>query len=92
MASEPARQPTVVEAAELCLNAFQQCMQLSASAFPREISLVEDQFARFSLWAANIGVFTPGRASLDHRLREAQEVHEVVGGVLESLEDQIKGC
>lgn len=46
-----------------------------------------DQFARFSLWTANIGVFASGLASLDHSLREAQEVHEVITGLLEVLDD-----
>uniref|UniRef100_A0A093VD80 Serine/threonine-protein phosphatase n=2 Tax=Talaromyces marneffei PM1 TaxID=1077442 RepID=A0A093VD80_TALMA len=56
------------------------------------MSRVEDQFARFSLWTANIGVFASGRASLDHRLREAQEVHEVITGLLEVLDDRIQEC
>ncbi|GAM42187.1 serine/threonine protein phosphatase [Talaromyces pinophilus] len=80
-------EPTIAETAGLCFNAFQQCLEKSAFISPREMSRVEDQFARFSLWTANIGVFASGRASLDHRLREAQEVHEVITGLLEAYKN-----
>ena len=81
---------TIADAARLCLASFQQCLQQSACISPRVISLVEDQLARFSLWTANIGVFASGRASLDHRLREALEVHEVIADLLEVLGDRIQ--
>lgn len=83
---------TIGGTASLCLNTFQQCLEKSAFISPREMSRVEDQFARFSLWSANIGVFASGRSSLDHRLREAQEVHEVITGLLEVLDHRIKEC
>lgn len=85
-------EPTIAEKAGLCFSAFQQCLEKSAFVSPRKMSRVEDQFARFSLWTANIGFFASGRASLDHRLREAQEVREVITGLLEVLDDKIKEC
>ncbi|KAJ5494666.1 Serine/threonine-specific protein phosphatase/bis(5-nucleosyl)-tetraphosphatase [Penicillium fimorum] len=81
---------TIADAARLCLTSFQQCIQQAAYISPRVISLVEDQMARFSLWTANIGVFAPGRASLDHRLREALEVREVIADLFEALYDRIQ--
>ncbi|KAM0416786.1 hypothetical protein ACHAPD_005723 [Fusarium lateritium] len=54
--------------------------------------MIEDQVARFSSWAASIGVFAPGSASMDHRLRYAPEVHSVVTGLLESLNYQCQEC
>ncbi|RAK81851.1 uncharacterized protein BO72DRAFT_420696 [Aspergillus fijiensis CBS 313.89] len=90
MPPEPKQFHTIAATADRCLNLFQQCLQQSASISSLEMTLVEDQLARFSLWAANIGVFAGGRASLDHRLREAQEVHEVIIGLLETLEDQVE--
>lgn len=92
MPPEPKQFHTIAATADRCLNLFQQCLQQSASISSLEMTLVEDQLARFSLWAANIGVFAGGRASLDHRLREAQEVHEVIIGLLETLEDQVEAC
>ncbi|PYI33801.1 hypothetical protein BP00DRAFT_444180 [Aspergillus indologenus CBS 114.80] len=90
MSPEPDQFHTIAATADRCLSLFQQCLKQSASISSLEMTLVEDQLGRFSLWAANIGVFAGGRASLDHRLREAQEVHEVIIGLLETLEDQVE--
>ncbi|KAI1488415.1 hypothetical protein F5X96DRAFT_680485 [Biscogniauxia mediterranea] len=84
--------PTVSGCAQLCFKSFQECLDKAASIHSRELSLVEDQLARFSLWTANISVFAPSRGSLDHRLREAPDVQDVVTGLLEALEYQVKGC
>ncbi|KAJ5980058.1 hypothetical protein N7481_007356 [Penicillium waksmanii] len=90
MTLEPGNVPSIADVAGQCLTRFQQCLQQSALISSQETALVEDQLARFSLWAAGIGVFVGGRASLDHRLREAQEVHDVITGLLETLEDQVE--
>jgi len=91
MAAEQ-EQATIAGGAELCLRSFQQCLQQSASVHPRELSLVEDQLARFSIWTASIGVFAPGRASMDHRLREVPDIQDVVRGLLDALDDRIQNC
>ncbi|KAK0126642.1 hypothetical protein ONS95_008226 [Cadophora gregata] len=85
-------QVSVSDLAELCMISFQDYLQRSATVHPRELSLSEDQLARFSLWANNIGVFTPGGGSMDHRLREAPEIIEIVIGLLDDLNDSIKNC
>lgn len=84
--------PTVAGLAKLCLESFQNCLQKAALVHPRELSLVEDQLARLSLWSANIRVFSPGRASLDHRLREAAEVRDIIVGLLEALDYRLRAC
>ena len=45
---------------------------------------------RFKLWAANCGAHRVGRMSLDHRLREAMDVHRQVVKLLRDLEDALK--
>lgn len=85
-------QITIAGAARQCLISFGQCLQQSVSVHPRGVSLVEDQFARFSLWTSSTGVFAPNRASMDHRLREAPDIQEVVAGLLEALDDHIQNC
>ncbi|KAI1651010.1 uncharacterized protein F4817DRAFT_312366 [Daldinia loculata] len=84
--------PTVAESAASCLHSFQQCVQRAASIHPRELSLVEDQLARFSVWTTNIRVFAPGRAALDHRLREAPDVQDAVTGLLDALAIRVQSC
>ncbi|KAK7425130.1 hypothetical protein QQX98_000044 [Neonectria punicea] len=84
--------PTVAASANQCLESFQQCLISASSVHPREVSMVEDQLARFSSWATSIGVFAPGSASMDHRLRYASEVHGVVTGLLESMNYRVQTC
>lgn len=84
--------PTVAACANQCLESFQQCLISASSVHPREVSMVEDQLARFSSWATSIGVFAPGSASMDHRLRYASEVQSVVTGLLESLNYRVQTC
>jgi hypothetical protein len=84
--------PTIAICATQCLESFQQCLLRASSVHPRELSVVEDQVARLSTWAAGIGIFAPGRASMDHRLRYAPEVQSVVTGLLESLHYRIRAC
>ena len=84
--------PKVAGCAESCLQSFQECLRKAASIHARELSLVEDQLARFSVWTANIRVFVPGRGSLDHRLREAPDVQDAVAGLLEVLDYQLQNC
>ncbi|CEJ93456.1 hypothetical protein VHEMI09043 [[Torrubiella] hemipterigena] len=74
------------------LSAFQQCLVAASAVHPRELSMVEDQLARFSTWASSIGVFAPGRASMDHRLRHTLDVQGVVMDLLESLTYRIEAC
>ncbi|KAF7553488.1 hypothetical protein G7Z17_g3626 [Cylindrodendrum hubeiense] len=84
------QQMTIAAAAQLCLGGFQECLHLSSPLHPRDCSLVEDQIARFSSWTSSIGVFSRGRASMDHRLREAPEVRDAVIDLLETLGDSIQ--
>ncbi|KAJ4172036.1 hypothetical protein NW754_007634 [Fusarium falciforme] len=84
--------PTVATCANQCLESFQQCLISASLVHPREVSMVEDQLARFSSWATSIGVFAPGSASMDHRLRYASEVQSVVTGLLESLNYRVQTC
>jgi len=84
-------QLSLSEAAARCITAFNRCLQ-QFTTDTRETSLLEDELARFSLWTFHINVFVEGRASLDHRLREAPDVLGVTLGLLEALEHQVQDC
>lgn len=79
------QQPTVSGVVSSCLQEFKLCLDTAAALGPEELSLIEDQLARFSVWTANMAVFVPGRASMDHCLRQAPEVLDIVIGVLDAL-------
>lgn len=48
-------------------------------------SAVEDELARFRLWAGNAGAHRKGRVSLDHKLRFATHLHDQVTDFLRQL-------
>lgn len=83
---------TLASKAQECVASFQQCLNKAACVHPRELSLVEDQLARFSVWAGNMRVFGSIRQSLDHRLREAQEVRDTFDALLEAIKYRIENC
>lgn len=39
-----------------------------------------------------MAVFAAGKACLDHRLREAKDVHRLILGMLEALQSRITEC
>ncbi|WQF77379.1 Putative Zinc finger C2H2-type [Colletotrichum destructivum] len=84
--------PNIAASANKCLDSFQECLQRASAVHARELSMVEDQVARFSTWATAMGVFAPERASMDHRLRYAPDVRDVVDGLLESLRYRVRAC
>lgn len=77
--------PSVASSANQCLISFQKCILTASTVDAWELSMVEDQVARFSTWATALGVFASERSSMDHRLRNAPDVRNVVNGLLESL-------
>lgn len=83
---------TAAQAARSCFHAFEGQLQHASGENPRLLSLVMDQQARFSVWAANIRAFGSGRASLDHRLREAPDVRDAIVGLMETLKYHIESC
>lgn len=83
---------TVKDGAQSCMDSFHRCLQKAGAIHPRELSLVEDQHTRFAVWAANMNVLSAGKGSLDHRLREAVDVKDIVVGLLQALELRIQCC
>jgi len=70
-----------------CVKGFYELCLLEAQA-GAEIgdSWAEDQSARFQLWIASLGVFAPGHASSDHRLRNNHGTVQVISQLLKALE------
>lgn len=48
-------------------------------------ALIQNLTGRFNIWTSNIGVFAALRLSMDYRLRDAPEVHNLVLKLLKSL-------
>ena len=82
----------IAKAAQACLTSFDNCMQALITLGPKERALVQNQLSRFSLWASNLGIFAPGRASLDHRLRDVDDVRRLVRGLLRAMDAELVEC
>ncbi|TGO44913.1 hypothetical protein BOTNAR_0722g00040 [Botryotinia narcissicola] len=57
---------------------------------PHLRSELENELGRFKIWAGNLGVFSPGRASVDYRLRDDADVKEILVQMLDRLRQSTK--
>ncbi|TGO51259.1 hypothetical protein BCON_0165g00090 [Botryotinia convoluta] len=57
---------------------------------PHLRSELENELGRFKIWAGNLGVFAPGRASVDYRLRDDADVKEILIQMLGRLRQSTK--
>ncbi|KAF7904376.1 hypothetical protein EAF00_001710 [Botryotinia globosa] len=57
---------------------------------PHLRSELENELGRFKIWAGNLGVFAPGRASVDYRLRDDADVKEILVQMLDRLRQSTK--
>jgi len=51
---------------------------------------IEDELVRFKAWAANLGAMALGRASLEHRLRDAEYLHHRITSILGDLKASLE--
>lgn len=84
------------------LRACQQCIQFFRRGLPRarrglsspldldSQASLENQLGRFKIWAGNIGVFAAGNASTDYRLRQDQDVKDVMIQMLARLKKNLE--
>lgn len=83
--------PSIASWYSACIWSFERlCNLLQAldGEFSGQISLpaLQDEFGRFRAWAGNVGAHRDGRTSLDHRLREASQIHKQVVELLSDLD------
>jgi len=52
---------------------------------------VQNELGRFRIWASDIGAMHIGRASLDHRLRDAEYLYQDVTSLLEDIKESLIG-
>ncbi|KAG8527158.1 uncharacterized protein KY384_008588 [Bacidia gigantensis] len=81
---------SISDSVDKCVRAFKDIISLSQTSdgsFIEEvdISLLEDYYGRFRVWAGNIGAHQTGKSSLEYRLRDDSEVREQVIKILQSL-------
>ncbi|KAK6499341.1 hypothetical protein TWF506_003969 [Arthrobotrys conoides] len=52
-------------------------------------TLLSAEADRFGLWAVSLGLFVPGHGSLDYRVRGAENIKDVIKGLLETLNESL---
>ncbi|KAI5849907.1 hypothetical protein BZA05DRAFT_339219 [Tricharina praecox] len=73
-----------------CLQSFSELLQLTVLQYHAILPAIQEQFARFRVWAENVGAHRVGRVSLDYRLREAADVKAMVIELLSDLNEALK--
>lgn len=72
------------EASTRCLRTFDELLEAETG---EARSAIDDNYARFRIWAGNLGAFQPlpSKSSADFRLREAPEVASRILEILEEI-------
>ena len=81
--------PTIAEHALQCSHQFQKYMVMPEIV--PDPTVLDDQLARFTLWASNMDVYGPLNVSLDYRLRYSPTVVEIIHQLLGVICDSLTG-
>ncbi|KFG79691.1 putative protein phosphatase-1 [Metarhizium anisopliae] len=87
---KPIQPPNIASLAAQALEAFERCLHLSASYSRDEAFRVDYHLRDFEHWTHNAGVFSPGRACLDHAVRPADSLHDGICSDLKNLIQRIQ--
>lgn len=82
--------PTIAEHATQCNSLFHRYM-IMPEIVP-DPTVMDDQLARFTLWASNMDVYGPLNLSLDYRLRFSPTVVEIIHQLLDVICDTLTSC
>lgn len=79
--------PTIADHTTHCIALFQRYMIVLGLVL--EITVIDDQRARFTLWASDMDIYGPLNASLDYRLRFSptivESIHQLLGVICDTL-------
>jgi hypothetical protein len=82
--------PTIAEHATQCNSLFYRYMVVPEIV--PDPTVMDDQLARFTLWASNMDVYGPLNVSLDYRLRFSPTVVEIIHQLLDVICDTLTSC
>ncbi|KAF5662745.1 ankyrin repeat domain-containing protein [Fusarium heterosporum] len=80
--------PTIAEHATQCQSLFNKYM--SMPEIVPDPTIMDDQLARFSLWASNMDVYGPPNVSLDYRLRFSPTAADIIHQLLDIICDTLQ--
>jgi len=79
--------PTIAEHASQCDSLFHRYM--AVPEIVPDPTIIDDQLARFTLWASNMDVYGPLNISLDYRLRYSPTIVEIIHQLLDVISDSL---
>jgi hypothetical protein len=83
-------EPTlIVRRARACRELFIEC--LSNEALMKD-EWSENRLADFNLWVTGLSATTVGHASLDYRLRNHEDIRDMISDLLDELQDTLMEC
>lgn len=82
--------PSIAERATQCNSLFQRKMAIT-DIVP-DPTIMDDQLARFTLWANNMDVYGPPNVSLDYRLRYSPTVVQILHELLDVIWETLDSC
>ena len=82
--------PTIAEHATQCQSLFHKYMVMPQIV--PDPTIMDDQLARFSLWASNMDVYGLPNVSLDYRLRFSPIAADIIHQLLDIIYDTLLSC
>jgi hypothetical protein len=79
--------PSIAEHALQCDSLFRKYMAIPE--ITPDPTVIDDQLARFTLWASNMDVYGPLNVSLDYRLRYSPTVVDIIHQLLDVICDTL---
>ncbi|PLB51603.1 hypothetical protein P170DRAFT_349784 [Aspergillus steynii IBT 23096] len=79
--------PTIAEHATQCQSLFHKCIVIPEIV--PDPTIMDDQLARFALWASNMDVYGPPNVSLDYRLRFSPVAADIIHQLLDIIYDTL---
>lgn len=82
--------PTIADRATRCQSLLHKYMVMPEIV--SDPTIMDDQLARFSLWASNMDVYGPPNVSLDYRLRFSPVAADIIHQLLDIIIDTLLSC
>lgn len=81
---------TIAEHATQCQSLLRKYM--AKPEIVPDPTIMDDQLARFSLWASDMDVYGPPHVSLDYKLRSSPTAADIIHQLLDVVHDTLLSC
>lgn len=83
----------LADAGSRVADEFEKVKAVDWRKYPKDFHTLAPKLSseadRFLLWAVNLGLFVSGHASLDYRVRDAENIRSAIQRLIFSLEDAL---